>query len=162
MFRSRFYNVGFYIYINIHQLLQELRTVLSWHLNCRCANMSHWFHNLTLLSPLNPDPNWKTFIFKPHTRTIIRSEPIFKTWEPTDRHWNHFKLFFKTVQFPECTHQRIHPGHETTHLPFEVTVLKWRLHRHQISQILVWSNVTLVEKQIWRLINAGSWLSRLV
>lgn len=38
--------------------------------------------------------------------------------------------------------------HKTTHLLFVVTILKRWLHRHRISQILKWSNVTSVEKEI--------------
>lgn len=37
-------------------------------------------------------------------------------------------------------------------------ISQWQFHRHEISQKLAWSNVTLEEKQIWRTINVVSWL----
>lgn len=39
---------------------------------------------------------------------------------------------------------------------------QWRFHRLEISQILLWSNLTPGEKQIWRMINIASWLSWLL
>lgn len=60
--------------------------------------------------------------------------------------------------FSERTHWRIQSKHETTHLQFVATILKWRFHRHGISQTQPWSNGTSVEKQICRMINTVSWL----
>lgn len=42
---------------------------------------------------------------------------------------------------------------------FVVTISQWRLLRRRISQILVGSNMTSAEKQIWRAISVIRWPS---
>lgn len=64
---------------------------------------------------------------------------IFKLWETTDK---------RTIS----TGYGIHPQHETMYLLFVVTIPQWRFCLNEISQILPWSNVTLVEKRKSRLV----------
>lgn len=59
------------------------------------------------------------------------------------RHEDSFNQFFE-----QCNPLNARPEHEATHMPFVVTVLERRLHRHEISQTVAWSDVNLVEKQI--------------
>lgn len=52
------------------------------------------------------------------------------------------------------TRQTIRSEEETAHLLFVAAIPLGRFHRHEISQIVVWSDMTSVHKQIWRTINA--------